>query len=104
MSTISVIQREAETGHQIGHCSMPRRRIREANDIAPSVDVVMLDRPAMLCVVKPAATGTLREYACPSMFRPCVEQQLGKGHRNDVVCENYRQYYLKAQTRDMKGK
>ena len=35
------------------------------NDITPSVDVVMLDGPAMLCVLKPAASGTLREYACP---------------------------------------
>ena len=65
MSTISVSQREVETGHQIGHCSMPRRCIREANDITPSVDVVMLDGPAMLCMMKPAAAATLREYACP---------------------------------------
>ena len=35
------------------------------DDITPSVDVVMLDGPAMLCVVKPEAAGTLREYACP---------------------------------------
>ena len=35
------------------------------DDITPSVDVVMLDRPAMLCVLKPAASGTLCEYACP---------------------------------------
>ena len=35
------------------------------DDITPSVDVVMLDGPAMLCVLKPAASGTLREYACP---------------------------------------
>ena len=35
------------------------------DDITPSVDVVMLDGPAMLWVVKPAAAGTLHEYACP---------------------------------------
>ena len=35
------------------------------DDITPSVDVVMLDGRAMLCVLKPAASGTLREYACP---------------------------------------
>ena len=36
------------------------------DDITPSVDVVnMLDGPAMLWVLKPAASGTLREYACP---------------------------------------
>ena len=34
-------------------------------DIIPSVDIVMLDGPAMVCVLKPAAAGTLREYACP---------------------------------------
>ena len=35
------------------------------DDITPSVDVVMLDGPVILCVLKPAASGTLREYACP---------------------------------------
>ena len=35
------------------------------DDITLSVDVVMLDGPAMLCVLKPAASGTLRVYACP---------------------------------------
>ena len=35
------------------------------DDITPSVDVVMLDGPAMVCVLKPAVSGTLREYACP---------------------------------------
>ena len=35
------------------------------DDIIPSVDVVMLDGPVMLCVLKPTASGTLREYACP---------------------------------------
>ena len=33
--------------------------------ITPSTDVVMLDGPAMLCVLTPATSGTLREYACP---------------------------------------
>ena len=35
------------------------------DDITPSIGVFMLDRRAMLCVLKPAASGTLREYACP---------------------------------------
>ena len=35
------------------------------DDITPNVDVAMVDGPAMLCVLKPAASGTLREYACP---------------------------------------
>ena len=43
------------------------------DDITPSVDVVMLDGPAMLCVLKPAASGTLREYACPG----CVHTLCG---------------------------
>ena len=36
----------------------------QQDDITPSVDVVMLDGPAMLCVLKHAAAGTLHEYAC----------------------------------------
>ena len=43
------------------------------DDIIPSVDVVMLDGPAMLCILKPAASGTLREYACPG----CVSTLCG---------------------------
>ena len=35
------------------------------DDVTPSVDVVMLDGPDMLCVLMPAASGTLREYAFP---------------------------------------
>ena len=35
------------------------------DDITPSVGVIMLDGPVMLCVLKPVASGTLREYACP---------------------------------------
>ena len=43
------------------------------NGITPSVDVFMFDGPAMLCVLKPAASGTLREYACPE----CVPTECG---------------------------
>ena len=43
------------------------------DDITPSVDVVMLVGPAMLCVLKPAASETLREYAC----RGCVPTVCG---------------------------
>ena len=34
------------------------------DDITPSIGVLLLDGPAMLCVLKHAASGTLREYAC----------------------------------------
>ena len=66
----------------------------------------MLDGPAMLCVLTPAAAGTLRIFNmhAQDVFRPYVEQQLGKGHRNYVVCENYLRNYLKAQTWDTRGK
>ena len=39
--------------------------LEKQDDITPSVDVVMLDGPAMLCVLEPTDSGTLREYACP---------------------------------------
>ena len=47
------------------------------DDITPSVDVVMLDGPAMMCVVKPAAAGTLREYPCPG----CVPTRCGTRYK-----------------------
>ena len=86
----------------------PNRKLFDApekqDDITQSVDVVMLDGPTMLCVLKPAASGTLREYACQDVFLPYVEHQLGKVHRIDVVWDNHRPVFLKAQTRNMRGK
>ena len=71
----------------------------EQDDITPSVEVVVLDGPAIVYVPMPAAAITFREYA-QDVFLPCVECQLGKVHRID----NYRPDYLKAQTRDTRGK
>ena len=42
----------------------------EQDDITPSADVVMLDGPAMLCVLKPEACS-LRNYARLRMTRMC---------------------------------
>ena len=52
------------------------------DDITPSVDVVMLDGPAMLCVLKPAASGTLREYACPGCVRTLCGTSTGQSTHN----------------------
>ena len=73
------------------------------HDVTPSVEIVVLDGSAMLCVLKPTAAGTFRDYA-QYVFVPCVEDQLGKGHRIDVVWDNHRPDSLKAQTWDTRGK
>ena len=75
----------------------------EQDDTTPIVDAVVLDGPAIVCVLKHAATGTFREYA-RDVFLPYVEHQLGKGHRIAVVWYNYTPASLKAQTRDTRGK
>ena len=75
----------------------------EQDDTTPIVDAVVLDGPAIVCVLKHAATGTFHEYA-RDVFLPYVEHQLGKGHRIAVVWYNYRPASLKAQTRDTRGK
>ena len=65
MSTITVSQRELKLGTKSDIVRCLEDAPEKENDITPSVDVVMLDGPVMLCVLKPAASGTLREYACP---------------------------------------
>ena len=64
----------------------------------------MLDGPAMLCVLKPAAPELCANMHAQDVFLPYVEHQLGKVHRIDVVCDNYRPDSLKAQTRNTRGK
>ena len=68
MSTITVSQRETETRTKSDIVRCLEDASEKQDDINPSVDVVMLDGQAMLCVLKPAAAGTLREYACPGCF------------------------------------
>ena len=68
-----------------------------------SVGVVVLDGPAMLCVLNSTAAGTFREQA-QDVCVPYVGYQLDKGHGIDVVWYNYRPDYLQAQTRDTRGK
>ena len=77
--------------------------IEEQDDITPSVEVVVLDGPAIVHMLKPAAASTFREYA-QDVFLPYVEHQLDKAHRVDVVWDDYRTDSVKAQMRDMRGK
>ena len=76
--------------------------IEEQDDITQSVEVVVLDGPAIVHMLKPAAAKTFREYA-QDLFLPYVEHQLDKAQRVDVVWDDYRPDSLKAQTRDMRG-
>ena len=62
MSTITVSQRETQTGHQIGHCSMPRRCRRGARwHQRWRSSLVVLDGIAILYMLNPAAAGTFCE-------------------------------------------
>ena len=58
----------------------------------------MLDGPAILYVLKPAAAINFRDYA-QNAFLPYVGRELGKAHRINVECDNYRPDSLGAQTR-----
>ena len=58
MSTITVSQRETET------CTKSDI-VRCLEDASEKQDDITPNGSAMLCVLKLAAAGTLREYACP---------------------------------------
>ena len=77
--------------------------IEEQDDIAPSVEVVVLDGPAIVHMLTPEAARTFREYT-QHVLLPYAEHQLDKSQRVDVVWDDYRPDSLKAQTRDMRGK
>ena len=64
MSTTTVSQRETQTGTKSDIVRCLEDAPEKQDDITPSVDVFMLDGPAMSCLLKPSAPGTLREYAC----------------------------------------
>ena len=51
--------------------------VTEEQDDTTIADAVLLDGPAIVCVLKHAATGTFREYA-RDVFLLYVEHQLGK--------------------------
>ena len=66
MSYITVSQRETQTGQQ-------EEAIEEQDDITPSVEVVVLDGPAIVHMMKPATARTFREYA-QDVCLPCVRR------------------------------
>ena len=74
----------------------------EQHDIPKSVEVVMLLGPDIVYVLNTAAAITSSECA-QDVFLPYVEHQLGKAHSIDVVWDNYRPDYLKAQSRARVG-
>ena len=75
----------------------------EQHDVTSSVDVIVLDEPAMLRLLKLAAGGTFREYT-QDAFLSYVEHQLRQGHRIYVLYDNYRPDSLKVETLDTRGK
>ena len=77
--------------------------IEEQHYTTPSVEVVLLDVPTIMAVLKPAAAIHFREYAHDA-FLPYVERQQGKTHSIGAVWDNYTLDSLKAQTRDTRGK
>ena len=77
--------------------------IEEQDGITPSVEVVVIDGPAIVHMLKPPAARTFREYV-QDVFVPYIEHQLDNAQRVDVVWNDYRSDSLKAQTRGMRGK
>ena len=106
MSTITISQREIQTGHKIGNCSMPRRCPREVRWHNPKRWLCRVRRPSHVVRTEACSLRNFaREYACPGCVPiRYVEHQLGTVHSIDVVWDNYRPYSLKAQTRNTRGK
>ena len=77
MSSVTVRQRETQTGHQVGHFRCLEDVIEEQDGTTPMVEVVVLDGAAIVHMLKPAAARTFREYT-QDVFLPYVEHQLDK--------------------------
>ena len=66
-------------------------------------DVVVLDGPAIVNMLKPGSSKTFRDYA-QNVFLPYVQLQLDTSQRVDIVWDEYRPGTLKQQARDKRGK
>lgn len=75
----------------------------EQEDTSPFADVVVLDGPAIVHMLKPGSARTFRDYA-QDVFLPYVKLQLDKAQRIDIVWDDYRPGTLKEQTREKRGK
>ena len=65
-------------------------------------DVVMLDGPAIVNMLKPGSSKTFRDYA-QDVFIPYAKLQLDKAQRVDIVWDEYRPGTLKQQAREKRG-
>ena len=69
----------------------------EQDDITPIVDSCYIRRTRHYVRGEACSRQKFPEYA-QDVFLPYVEHQLGKARIIDVVCDNYRPDYLKAQS------
>lgn len=75
----------------------------EEDEPSPVGDVVILDGPAIVNMLKPGSAHTFKEYA-QDVFLPYVKLHLDKSQRVDVIWDEYRPDTLKEQTREKRGK
>ena len=65
----------------------------------PEIDANVLDRAAIVHMVRPGACGTFEEYS-QQMFLPYITSQLETVNRVDIVCDRYLTSSLKPSTMD----
>ena len=67
--------------------------------IHPGIDVIILDRAAIVHMVKPGACRTFEEYS-QKMCLPYITSQLETVSRVDIVCDRYLPSSLRQSTGD----
>ena len=70
---------------------------------SPLVDIIIVDGAAVINMLKPASATTFKEYAT-QVFIPYIKSQLSYTTRIDVVWDVYKEWSLKAATREKRGK
>ena len=72
------------------------------SDSTPVADVIILDGPAIVNMLRPGSAKTFADYA-KDVFLPYVHSQLNQSQRVDIVWDDYREDTLKDQTREKRG-
>ena len=77
--------------------------VKEDDTSLVVADVVILNGPAIINMLKPGSSKTFKDYA-QDAFLPYILMQLDKTQRVDIVWDIYKPGSLKQQTREKRGK
>ena len=91
------------TKSDIVRCLEDTIKDHDDSDSSPVADVIILDGPAIVNMLRPGSAKTFADYA-KDVFLPYVHSQLNQSQRVDIVWDDYREDTLKDQTREKRGR